>query len=86
MQLRYLPGPGAAPWSSRTSYRVEQAAAVGDDFVVIGRLLADGNEHDWFVGVYDGDGERVDGSGCVTTASRDRAWDYFAAWVRRRSN
>lgn len=86
MQLRVLPDGSRTPLIGRRAYSIERAEAVGDEFVVLGCITVDGREHDWFVGVYDEDGERVDGSGCITTASHERAAEYFAAWVRRRSN
>lgn len=86
MNLRVLPDGSRTPLSGRRAYRIEQATAIDRAYVVLGCIIVDGNEHAWFVGVYDEDGERVDGSGCLTTASHERAADAFAAWVRRRSN
>lgn len=86
MQLRVLPNGARTPLAGNRSYVVERTTAVGDEFIVLGRIVSDGEDGDWFVGVYDDEGDRVDGSGCVTTASRERASDLFDAWVRRRSH
>lgn len=85
MNLQYLPQAGPADlWSERVGFRLYDRTYVDDVVIVLGRQTADGREVDWFVAVYDHDGNRVPGTSGVTTPSPGRARDVYESFVAQR--